>query len=259
MTTAVELIQESSRVARVQFRTENGVHIFSRETRDRLGLVLGELEGQSGLHVVVFESEGRTFIAGADIHELNALDAESAVELARSGQELMHRVAALRPVTIAAIHAACAGGGAELALACDMRMAASGARIGWPEVALGFLPGWGGTVRATRLLGGAVARRMILGGDLLPADEALRLGLVDSVSPDEEFRKAVDARIELLLSRGPLALQATKHLIAEFERPDAEAQFAAEARAFGQCAATGESQEGTQAFLEKRAPKWVEG
>jgi enoyl-CoA hydratase len=256
MTTAVELVQESSRVARVQFRTDNGVHVFSRETRDRLAVVLGELQQQDGLQVVVFESEGRTFIAGADIHELHALNAESAVAMAQAGQMLMKHIAALKPVTIAAVHAACAGGGCELALACDLRMAARGARIGLPEVLLGILPGWGGTVRAARLLGAAAARRIILCGDLLPAEEALRWGLVDSVADDDEFRNAVDARIELLLSCGPLAQQAVKRLLAEFEGPDPESQLEVEARAFGQCFATGESREGTRAFLDKRAPNW---
>lgn len=264
MPTRVELAVADS-VARVTFVTENGVHVFSRETRAELGRVLDELESRTqspgktaagAPRAVLFQSEGRTFIAGADIRELATLDAATGEQLAREGQDLMSRIARLRPVTLCAIHAACAGGGCELALACDLRMAAASARIGLPEVSLGLLPGWGGTVRATRLFGGAVARRMILAGELFPAEEALRLGIVDSVSPDDRFRAAVEERLETLLTRGPLAQQTVKSLIRELDGSDDAEAFAREARLFGALCGDPQSKEGTDAFLEKRPPAW---
>lgn len=251
--TTVSLTRHES-VCRVSFSSDNGIQIFSRETRQQLADSIDELHRLDDCRVVVFEATGRTFIAGADIRELGELDAETAAELARNGQQLMQQIADLDAVTIAAIHAACAGGGCELALACDLRMGATGLKIGLPEVGLGVLPGWGGTVRAVRLFGGAAARRIILNGELLNADEALRLGVVDSVHENEVFGAAVDKRIESLLSRGPTACREVKRLIASYEGPEIESQLEAEAAAFARCVKSGEAAEGTTAFLEKRPP-----
>ncbi len=255
MATDVSLVTDG-RVARVKFETDNGVHVFSSETRQRLLTVLGEVSQLTNCSVVVFESQGRTFLAGADIQEFLGLDAETGERLAREGQRLMDRVEALAPVTIAAIHGPCAGGGTELALACDMRIAAESARIGLPEVSLGILPGWGGTVRSVRLFGGAVARRMILTGELLTGRVAEQLGIVDFCVTDDQFRDEIDKRIKLVDSRGPNACQSAKRLIAEFESVDMDGQLLKEARAFGRCFATNEPQEGAAAFLEKRPANW---
>jgi enoyl-CoA hydratase len=257
MRTQVELIFESdSRVARVQFQGKKGIQLLSTQTRQQLAEVVGKLEQAADCRIVVFEAQGRTFIAGADIQELSQLTAETAQSMAREAQQLVRKIENLKAVTISAIHAACAGGGTELSLACDMRMAAESARIGLPEVSLGVIPGWGGTVRATRLFGGAVARRMILTGELFESQEALRLGIVDSVSSDETFRDAVNACIDQVLSKGPQACLTAKRLISDFEGPDIEAQLRAEAQAFAACYTTGETKEGIGAFLEKRQPNW---
>ena len=257
MSTQLELVFESDgRVARVEFQGEKGIQLLSKQTRQQLTEVVEELEQADNCRVIVFEARGRTFIAGADIQELSQLTAETAEPMARDAQQLFRKIEKLKAVTIAAVHAACAGGGTELALACDMRMAAESARIGLPEVSLGVIPGWGGTVRATRLFGGAVARRMILTGELFESQEALKLGIVDSVSSDETFRDAVSARIEQVLSRGPQACLTAKRLIFDFEGPDIDEQLQAEAQAFADCYTTGESEKGMGAFLEKRQPKW---
>lgn len=255
MPTTIDL-SISDRVARVTFRSDNGVQIFSSSVRERLAEVISELEGRSDVRVVVFQAEGRTFIAGADIHQLSALTPDTALQMAREGQRLMQRIHELGAVTIAAVHAACAGGGCELTLACDLRLAAASAKIGLPEVSLGILPGWGGTVRAVRLFGSAVARRMILTGELLAADEALRLRLVDAVAPDDAFRAAVDARVQQILSRGPEALRLVKQLVRSFEGNDIEPELLAEAVAFADCFRTPDAAEGTAAFLGKRPPKF---
>ena len=243
-------------LARVQLSGEKGVQLLGAVTRQRLHDVLAEIEQLSEINVVVFEAEGRTFIAGADINELRSLNSETGFENSQQGQALTNRVAALSATTIAAINAACAGGGTELALACDMRIAAEDAVIGLPETRIGVLPGWGGTVRATRLLGCATARRLILTGELVPAATALQLGLVDLVTTDDEFRAAIDERIELIAKSGPHARAASKQLIARFEGPDAEAQFLAESRAFAECYPTGEPELGMAAFLAKTDADW---
>lgn len=255
MSTRIELVHENH-VSRVRFRSDSGIQLFSSSVRRELAGVLDELESRESLRIVVFEAEGRTFIAGADIKELADLAAESAEEMALASQQLFRRIDKLSAVTLAAIHAACAGGGFELALACDLRMAASSAKIGLPETTLGVIPGWGGTVRVCRLFGAAVARRLILCGELLSANEAHRLGIVDSVTADDGFRDAVDERIALLLKRGPNACHTAKSLIAAFEGPDLNEQLRAEARAFAECYRSPEAREGFAAFLEKRPPQW---
>jgi enoyl-CoA hydratase len=255
MTMEVELRFEGE-VARVRFVGKKGVQIFSADARVRLANVLAELEQAADCRVVIFEAEGRTFIAGADIKELEQLNYASGLAIARAGQRLMQRIANLNAITVAAVHAACAGGGCEVALACDLRLAAESTVIGLPEVKLGLIPGWGGTARAVRLFGSAVARRMILSGELFNATDAARLGIVDTVVADAEFRDAVDQRLEKLLVGGPNALTAAKRLIADFEGGDIDSQLEAEAEAFARCCDSGESTEGTTAFLEKRPPKW---
>lgn len=256
MATEVTLTTDGP-VARVKLSGEKGIQLLGAETRGRLHEVLGEIEQLAEINVVVFESEGRTFIAGADINELRSLNVETGFENSQQGQALMNRVAGLSATTIAAIHAACAGGGTELALSCDMRIAAEDAVIGLPETRIGVLPGWGGTVRATRLLGSAAARRLILTGELVPATTALQLGLVDQVVSEDEFRNVIDERVKLVASRGPHARAASKELIAQFEGPDSEAQFLAESKAFAHCYPTGEPELGMSAFLAKVDTDWA--
>lgn len=255
MTTQVKLITDGP-LARICFEADNGIQLLTRDVRDGLCGILDELEQRPEISVVLFEAKGRVFIAGADINELVALTAETAADNSREGQAMMSRIEKLPATTVIAMHAACAGGGCELALACDMRIAAESAVIGLPETRIGIVPGWGGTVRATRVLGSAAARRMILSGELLPAPKALQLGLVDEVSADESFRDAVEGRVQMLLERGPFARAQTKKLIRQFEGPDSAAEFEAEALAFAECYQTGEPQIGMQAFLEKRDAQW---
>ena len=256
MTTQVELSLNGS-IARITLRGEKGIQILSAETRRRLRETVEQVATED-CSVVVFAGEGRTFIAGASIDELRSLDEAGALKDSRAGQQLMSALENLPQTTIAAIHGACAGGGTELVLACDLRFAAEGAKIGLPETSIGVLPGWGGTVRATHLLGAAVARRLILTGELIAADEALRIGLVDAVFPADNFSGEVEARIAQILTRGPQARIRVKHLLRQHaaDSVDLVAQYDAEARAFAECYRTGEPQEGMSAFLAKRPVAW---
>lgn len=257
MSTQVELLQSQPGVARVTFRSENGIQILSRNVCDELRAILKQLKSDKSLRVVVFQAEGRVFLAGADLNELKALTRRSARKYSREGQRLFQRIAELPAVTICAIHAACAGGGCELSLACDFRLAARSARIGLPEATLGLIPGWGGLVRSTLLLGGTAARRLVLSGRLFEASEALQLGLVDAVHPDAEFRAAVDARIAELLKVGPQAAARAKRLIAAIDSIELSDLLDMEAEQFAACYETGEPPEGLAAFLEKRPASWA--
>lgn len=256
MSTTVELVRNEAGVCRVVFQSANGIQILSRATLGQLKAVLKELKGDKTLRIVVFEAQGRTFLAGADLAELKALTRKSARRFAREGQQIFQRIADLPAISIAAVHATCVGGGLELCLACDMRLAASGATIGAPEVKLGLIPGWGGTVRSTLLLGPALAKRTILSGELFPAADVLRMGIVDAVFPDDDFRASVNARIALLLKAGPKAAVAAKQLIADIYSVELDDLLEMEAHEFAACYSTGEPAEGIAAFQEKRPAGW---
>lgn len=217
---------------------------------------LNAIEKNRQCRVVVIEAEGRTFLAGADIKELASVDVATAERFAREGQALFNRLEALGPVTLAVINGACAGGGCELALACDLRIAAESARIGLPETSLGIIPGWGGTVRMTRLLGSALAKAVILSGELRAATDAHRIGLVHRVVPDGELSAAAEHWVNQLLSRGPEALRRAKKAIDAVAGMPIDNALTREAADFRACYDSGEPAEGLAAFLEKRRPGW---
>lgn len=253
--THVEL-QHDDTVSRVRIQSDNGIQLLADDVRAELAAAIGELEARPQCRVAVFEAEGRSYLAGADVKELQALDAASAEALSHDVHALFERIENLPAVTVAAIHAVCAGGGFELALSCDLRFAAAGAKIGLPEVTLGLIPGWGGVVRMLQMFGPAVARRVILSGELHPAGEALRLGLVSGVAPDDEFREYVQERVAAIARRSPNAVRTVKSLLKEMAGADRDARFAAEARSFGACYDSPDAAEGIAAFLEKREARW---
>ncbi len=255
MSTTVKL-KTNGAVRRVVFKSENGIQILSASVRRDLKAILQQLEEDAECRVVVFEATGRTFIAGADLHELQTLTVQTAHKFARSGQRLFQRIAALPAVTIAAIHAPCVGGGCELALACDIRMAAESAKIGLPEVTLGLIPGWGGTVRSRRILGSAISTRIVLSGELFAAKDALHLGLVHDVVPDDQFAAALDAKVRQHLKGERVAVGLAKHLLHEGD-DSLVRRLKHEARAFAACYSTPAAHEGITAFLEKRAAEWA--
>ena len=251
------ILSQTGPVARIRFEAPNEIHILSAETRQSLTEILARLKDDDSCRVIVFEARGRTFLAGADLAELQVLHQDSALWYAEAGQTLMNEVAGQRALTICAIQAACVGGGCELALACDFRLAAAGARIGLPETSLGLIPGWGGTVRSTLLLGPAIARRIILTAELLSADHAQRLGLVDQVFPDADLPRGVEQLVEQLLTRGPQALKRAKRLISRVAQSGFKKALEREARQFAACYAAGEPAVGIAAFREKRTPVWA--
>ena len=250
------ILNQAGPVARVRFEAPNEIQILSADTRRILSAIIRQLDHDPACRVIIFEARGRTFLAGADLAELQGLNQESAQLFAEVGQELMNQVASLRAVTVCAIQAACVGGGCELALACDFRLAATSARIGLPETSLGVIPGWGGTVRGSLLLGSTVARRMILTAELFSAPVARELGLIDQVFADGGLEAGVDQLVEQLLTRGPQALKRAKRQISQVTRSGFKKALAREARQFGACYASGEPAEGIAAFREKRAPVW---
>lgn len=258
MSTKVEVRVEGP-TATLTFAGEGKANVLSSATLRELEQRIEELTAQREVRVWVLTGAGTTFLAGADIKELSELpDAAAAREISRLGRRVAARLAAVEAVTVAAVNGAALGGGCELALACDLRLASEKAKFGLPETTLGVIPGWGGTERLGRVIGPARAAEMILTGRILSAREATEYGLAGRVVPREEFAATVNELVAGLLAVGPTALLAAKKALREGAAggPVTEAETATEVEQFGRCFAEGEAREGLRAFLEKRNPAW---
>ncbi|HEU5317615.1 MAG TPA: enoyl-CoA hydratase-related protein [Chloroflexota bacterium] len=221
--------------------------------------VIDDLDRDDSVRAVVITGAGeRAFCAGADIRHMQSMDVHRAREWGHLGHAAFGALEALRKPVIAAINGAALGGGCELTLACDFRFAAKGAVIGQPEIKLGLIPGWGGTQRLARVVGQALAKDLILTGRLMPADEALRVGLVGGVAPDPA------ATLELAMvyarqfaSLPPLAVGFAKRAIDEGADLPLREGCALEVEYFGRAFATTDHDEGIAAFLDKRPPAFT--
>jgi enoyl-CoA hydratase len=202
--------------------------------------------------VIVTGSGEKAFIAGADIGELAKMNPLGGKDLSANGQRVLRKLEEMGKPTIAMINGFALGGGLELALACTLRTASTTARVGLPEVSLGIIPGYGGTQRLARVAGPGVAREWVLTGDMFPAEEAHRVGVVNRVFPPEELEAGTRKMVDTILSRGPVAVRFSMEVITRgMNMPQAEGE-AIECDLFGLAASTADMKEGMAAFLEKR-------
>jgi len=199
----------------------------------------------------------KAFVAGADVQELAALSPLEGKEMSMRGQRILDFIENLGKPVIAAINGYALGGGCELAMACTLRVASENARLGQPEVKLGMIPGYAGTQRLPRLVGKGRALEMLLSGELVTAQEAYRVGLLNLVVPAQELMTTAEKLAQKIIANAPLAvrflLEAVNH---GMQMPEAEGQIL-EATLFGLCCTTADMKEGTRAFLEKRPAKFV--
>ena len=206
--------------------------------------------------VILTGTGDKAFIAGADIGELSQLSAVEAEQSSSYGQVVLNLIENLGKPVIAAINGFALGGGCETAMACTIRIAAESAKFGQPEVKLGLLPGGGGTQRLPRLVGKGRALQLILTGEIISAQEAYRIGLVNEVVPAADLLSRAEAILKQIFSNAPIAVKYSLEAVNKgLETSQAEG-FALEASFFGLCAGTDDKKEGTSAFLEKRAPKF---
>ena len=202
--------------------------------------------------VLVITGEGKAFVAGADISEMAHLSESEGLAFGQRGAAVFKKIEDLPFPVIAAINGFALGGGCELAMACDIRIASEKARFGQPEVGLGIIPGFSGTYRLPKLVGQGIAKELIYTGKMIWADEALRIGLVNSVVAPEELEGAVDALIAAILKNAPIAVSYAKACINENYDLDVDESLALENQYFSKCFATADQKEGMAAFLEKR-------
>jgi len=206
--------------------------------------------------VIVTGAGDKAFIAGADIGELSKVTAVEAEKSSSSGQAVLNLVENLGKPVIAAINGFALGGGCETAMACTIRIASESAKFGQPEVKLGLLPGGGGTQRLPRLVGKGRALQLILTGEVIGAQEAYRIGLVNEVVPAADLISRAEAILKQIFSNAPVAVKYSLEAVNKGLDTSQAEGFALEASFFGLCAATEDKKEGTSAFLAKRAPQF---
>jgi len=203
--------------------------------------------------VLIITGDGeKSFVAGADISEMAHLNEQEGFEFGRLGAQVFRKIEQLPIPVIAAVNGFALGGGCELAMACDIRIASVNAKFGQPEVGLGIIPGFSGTVRLPRLVGQGMAKELIYTGRVIRADEALRIGLVNAVYEREELLDKALELAQMILKNAPLAIQAAKQSINEGYDLSADDAISLENKLFGSCFATADQKEGMAAFLEKR-------
>jgi enoyl-CoA hydratase len=245
-------------IACITMNRPQALNAFDSEQLDLLGATVHEIGQDRSVRVVILTGAGeRAFAAGADIKEMAEKSEAEGLAFGRKGHAVANALERLPQPVIAAVNGYAFGGGCELAIACDIRIASDNARFAQPEVAIGIPPGWGGTQRLPRLIGPGFAAEMILTGRHVHADEALRIGLVNAVYPLAELMPAAWEMAEKIARNSPHAVRAAKQLMAQAFAGDLGAGLATEAAMFGAAFATTDQTEGMHAFLEKRSPEFT--
>ena len=246
-------VDREDAVAVLTVDRQDALNALDVETLTELRDALQEVAANDDVRAVILTGAGeKAFVAGADIKYMSGLDVEQAKAWGALGHEAGRLLETMPKPTIAAVSGFALGGGCELALACDLRYASSGAKLGQPEVNLGIIPGWGGTQRLARVCGLGIAKELIFTGRTVDADEALRIGLVNGVH-DPVADKALEVAA-LLASKSPIALRVMKQLANRALGGDHTANLAAEGESFGELFSNEDAKEGLAAFAEKREP-----
>lgn len=252
------LVDKQETIATVTISRPPVLNALNDETITELIDCFSELQKDAKVLVIIFTGAGeKAFVSGADINELKVADAFGGVKKSVKGEELMFLLEGIDKVVIGAINGYALGGGCELALACDIRIASENAKLGLPEVSLGIFPGYGGTQRLPRLVGLGKAKELIFTGDLIDAQEALRIGLVEKVVPLTELIPTCKNLANKIASRGPVAVKLAKKCINLSLDVDLKTGCDYEATQFGVICTSQDKLEGTTAFLEKRKPNFT--
>ncbi|MFA7326542.1 MAG: enoyl-CoA hydratase-related protein [Candidatus Kapaibacterium sp.] len=252
----------------IKFEKKAGYAIITLNRPDKLNALnnqlftdldnaISALELDTDIRALLLTGEGKAFAAGADIKELNTCDGITGKDFSAFGSNVMARLEALRIPVLAAVNGFALGGGCELAMACHIRYASNNAKMGQPEVNLGILPGYGGTQRLTRLVGVAKSMELNLSGDMVSAEEAKRIGLVNEVYDESELIEKSIAFIEKVISKSPIAVSAIIDSVRASTTLSLKEGLEYESQKFGEVCGSQDFKEGTLAFLEKRKANFI--
>lgn len=239
-------------IAFITLNRPKALNALNTETLKELDAAVSAAGNDENVKAVVITGEGRAFVAGADISQMRDLTVQEGRDMTLLGQEVFTRIENLDKPVIAAVNGFALGGGCELAMACDIRIASDKAKFGQPEVNLGIIPGYGGTQRLPRLVGKGRAKYLIFTGEMISAEEAFRIGLADKVVPAEELMDSVVSLAKVIMSKAPISIKMAKHAINNGMNVDLKSGIAYEAEAYTTTFSTEDRIEGMSAFLEKR-------
>ena len=251
------LIEISDDVAMVTINRPKALNALDGATMEELHRAFTLLEKDQRVQVIILTGAGKkAFVAGGDITYLQNLQPMTSREFALYGQQILNFIEALAKPVIAAVNGFALGGGSELAMACDIRIASDTARFGQPEVNLGVIPGFAGTQRLSRLVGKGRAKELLFTGEMITAQEAWRIGLVNKVVPQEELLQAAKEMARKIAGKGPLAVRFCKEAVNNGLEMEFDRASAYEADLFALCFTTRDQAEGMSAFVEKRPAKF---
>lgn len=247
------ILEKEEHLAIVTINRPKALNALNSETLKDLDTVITDLENDSNIYAVILTGAGeKSFVAGADIAEMKDLNEAQGKEFGILGNNVFRRLEDLNQPVIAAVSGFALGGGCELSMACDIRIASEKAKFGQPEAGLGITPGFGGTQRLPRIVGTGKAKELIYTCDIIKADEALRIGLVNKVVPLENLMEEAKAMAAKIIANAPIAVKLCKDAINRGMQVDIDKAVIIEAEDFGKCFSSEDQSEGMTAFLERR-------
>jgi enoyl-CoA hydratase len=247
------LLEVEDRIAVLSVNRPDKLNALNEQTIRELGEAVDEITRRDDVGGVILTGVGeKAFVAGADIAELATMGPVDGIEVSRLGQQVFRRIELSRKPVIAAVNGFALGGGCELALACHLRIASENAQFGLPEVKLGIIPGYGGTLRLPRIVGKGRALELMLTAQFIKADEAYRIGLANRVVPQAELMDTARRTLQTILANGPVAVGLAIECTTRGMEMSVDDGLALESNLFGLLAATQDMREGMSAFLEKR-------
>lgn len=251
------LLSQKGTTAIVTVNRPKVLNALNPQTIEELDRAFTQLGQDDGVRAIILTGAGdKAFVAGADISELSKFSAREALPFARRGQEVLSRMERLGKPIIAAINGFALGGGCEIALACHLRLASSKAKLGQPEINLGIIPGFGGTQRLARVVGEGRAFEMVVIGESISAEEALRIGLVNKVVAPEELMPTAEAYAAKIATKSGVIVRYAMEAVHRGLQTTLDEGLNLEANLFALCCTTADKQEGTRAFLEKRPARF---
>ena len=250
------IIEKQEDICIVKINNPQAMNALNSTVLSELDCAFSQIESDQTIKVVILTGEGRAFVAGADISQMSTMSAAEGKAFGEQGAAVFRKIEQLKVPVIAAVNGFALGGGCELAMACDIRIASAKAKFGQPEVGLGITPGFSGTQRLPRLVGMGVAKELIYTADIIGADEAYRIGLVNKVAEPEALMDQAIEMAKKIASKAPIAVRYSKEAINRGCQVDIDTAIAIEANLFGLCFASEDQKEGMSSFLNKKTPEF---
>lgn len=250
------LFKKEDNIGILSINRPKALNALNTQVLKELNEAIDMVSDDDEVHILIITGEGRAFVAGADIAEMKDMNSSEAREFAKLGSGTFRKIELMEKPVIAAVNGFALGGGCELSMCCDIRIASDKAKFGQPETGLGIIPGFAGTQRLSRLVGTGKAKELIYTADMIDAGEAEKIGLVNKVVPVDELMNEAMNMAKNIASKGQIAVRFAKSAINRGYETDIETGMAIERDLFGLCFATEDQKEGMGAFLEKRKPNY---